>query len=277
MQTGFTFNGRHSSELGLSVSSERRVMPELRSYFYDNPLSDGGADFCSVNSDERPHYSDRIWKLDLSVREKNPRALSSKLSRIASWLRGYGELIFDDMCVLWRGYFLGDAAAAPTIYGTTAKMSVYFRSSPFSYLLYGSDDTVYDTAVLPELLRMSEAQSSGWFDISLTAGENTADIDYPGTAWTRPVIEISSNEAVTSLIIEYNGRSLEISDISETDISVDCAAASVTAGGESIMTHVSGDFFELIPGSESMSIDISADADMRLVFTPRFFYDAELE
>ena len=68
MKTGFTFKGRHSDEFGLVMkTSSRPIHPEMKSYTYDSPLTDGVYDFSSANSYGRAFYQNRIFTLIMQI------------------------------------------------------------------------------------------------------------------------------------------------------------------------------------------------------------------
>lgn len=91
--TGFTFNNRHSGDMGVYFRSvDRTVRPEKRSYAYTIPGRSGAYRV------EDGTYEDRVIRCQLSFlgQESTRESLRERVREVAAWLSGTGKLVFDD-------------------------------------------------------------------------------------------------------------------------------------------------------------------------------------
>ena len=142
MQYGFTFNGKHTSELGLIARTiSRPFMPPAKIYSESVPDRDGSYDFSTVNQDGRVHYDDRVFEVEITAISTNLFTLQRKLSEIARWLMVtsvWADLIFDDMpTTKWRVRLENTGQVAYEL-EKVGIATLYFRAEPFTEALYGS-------------------------------------------------------------------------------------------------------------------------------------------
>ena len=144
MKQGFTFKNRHSSEFGVVVKTKTRpLLPEVKTYISEAPLMDGGYDFTSANPFGREFYNDRMMEPTLQITADNLEELERKAAKIAAWLRGSGDLIFDSAHgVKWTGRFVSETAFVPEHRGKTAVVSAVFRAKPIGKATFDTIDGI---------------------------------------------------------------------------------------------------------------------------------------
>ena len=102
-------------------TKSRPMLPGVKSYLYEASSMDGSYDFTASNSDGREHYNDRLIEIALQYTADNLEELEQKTARLAAWLCGGGELIFDSAAgVKWIGRFISEVSFAPERRGKTA-------------------------------------------------------------------------------------------------------------------------------------------------------------
>lgn len=283
MKTGFTFKGRHSDEFGLVMkTSSRPIHPEMKSYTYDSPLTDGVYDFSSANSYGREFYQNRIFTLIMQVYADDLTELQRKISRISVWLTGRGELIFDDTpFVKWNAAVLNSIDYAPERYGRKAILSVSFDVKPFS-------ECIFDTSSGPALdmaLSLDKAMPLD-MNTALTFSTNTINVINCGTWYVRPTLIFDVSEysgSFTSLSVECGSKKLSIGGVSSSynleKIIIDLEKQTVRDGkGTSLMAYFGGEFFELAPGVNTIhSAGNIAPFKTQVIYTPEFMYDFDMD
>ncbi|MGN0149183.1 MAG: phage distal tail protein, partial [Clostridia bacterium] len=73
-----------------------------------------------------------------------------------------------------------------------------------------------------------------------------------------------------AVTLTCNGHTLKVPG----NCTVDCEHQLVTYGGESLMSSVSGTFFELAPGENVLTL--SKTAAIEISYEPRYLHDADL-
>lgn len=283
MKTGFTFKGRHSDEFGLVMkTSSRPILPEMKSYTYESPLMDGVYDFSAANSYGREFYRNRSFTLIMQVYAENLAELQHKISHISVWLTGRGELIFDDTpLVKWCASVLNGIDYAPEKYGRKAVLSVSFDVQPFS-------ECIFDTADGPALDMPIMLDTAIPIDTeaALTFGTNTINVTNCGTWYVRPTLIFDVSESsgcFTNLSVECGGKQLSIGMVSSSynlkKIVIDLEKHTVKDGnGINLMKYVSGEFFELAPGKNTIkSAGNIAPFKTQVIYTPEFMYDFDAD
>lgn len=146
MRSGFTFKGIHSSKFGITAKTRSRsVLPEMKYSSVESPLIDGVYDFSAANEYGHAFYNDRFFEIQIQAAAYNLRELEKKVSKIAVWLRGNGELRFDDMpLVKFKCSVISEMGFVPEWHGKTTVMTAVFRAEPFG-------ECIFDTVSGPEL------------------------------------------------------------------------------------------------------------------------------
>ncbi|MCC8169719.1 MAG: phage tail family protein [Oscillospiraceae bacterium] len=285
MRKGFTYKGLHSSQFGaVAKTKSRPVLPEMKSYTFESPIEDGAYDFSAVNEYGRAFYNDRFFEVQLQISADNLRLLEKKVSKTAAWLKGSGELIFDDMpmvkCKSWVGSEMG---FVPELYGRKAVLTAAFRVEPFSFAVFDTaDGPVIDSAFELDLnIPLDISDVLTWYftgdTSSYTYISKTLEAVNAGNVHARPIIRIDGS--VKNITLSCGDKELII-NTSASGFIIDLKKQTVTdSDGESVMKYVGGDFFEL--GIPSDSVDITlyvmGEAVVSIEYEPRFIYDFDLD
>ena len=130
MRTGFKFKGRHSSDFGIVAKTKSKpIVPEQKVYTYDLPGADGEIDMSECNEYGRTMYKSRLIEIELQISAGDLSELQRTAARIAAWLTGKGELIFDySYGAKWDARVSSDISFAPELAGKKAVMSVVFKT-----------------------------------------------------------------------------------------------------------------------------------------------------
>ncbi len=285
MRKGFTFKNRHSSEFGaVARTKSRPVLPEMKSCTFDSPLIDGVYDFSESNEYGRAFYNDRFFEIELQVSADSLKTLETKASKIAVWLKGSGELIFDDMpLVKWKARVVSELGFVPELRGKTTVMTVTFRAAPFSECVFDTvDGPIIDAALeLDTNIPLDVPERFIW---SVTGGESgyaaavkTINVINAGNVYARPVIRIEGT--VKNISIALGDKTLSV-QTSGSGFIIDLEKKTVTdLSGQNAMTSVSGDFFELETGVNEITVSLYAigEASVAAEYTPKFVYDFDLD
>ena len=285
MRSGFTYKGIHSSRFGITAKTKSRpVLPEMKYNSFESPLIDGVYDFSAANEYGHAFYNDRFFEIQIQATADNLRELEKKVSKIAVWLRGSGELQFDDMPMMkFKCSVISEMGFVPERHGKTTVMTAVFRAEPFG-------ECIFDTVSGTELNSVIELDTNIPIDLlrahtwSFTGGRNAyAEVNKllkivnMGNVYARPVIKIEG--LVKNVSIACGNKSLYIND-TKSGFIIDCKKQTVTdLNGKSVMTKFSGSFPELKDGVTDMVISMSVnnDASVSIEYTPRFVYDCDFD
>lgn len=285
MKYGFTYKNRHSSEFGIVAKTVARpILPEMKSYTMDAPLADGIYDFSEANEYSRPFYNDRFFEIQLQVSADSLLSLEMKVSKIASWLCGKGELIFDDMpYVKWSARVISELGFMPELRGKKAVMTVNFRVEPFSRCVFNtSDGTEIDAAIcLDTNLPIGIDSCFKWVfngaDGAYTNISKTLKVVNMGNVYARPVVRIDGD--AKNIVISNGNKTLKI-NTQKSCFVLDFEHQTVTDGdGNSVMNYVTGDFFELAPegAAVAVSLDAKGSVDLCVEYEGRFIYALDFD
>lgn len=285
MRNGFTFKGIHSSKFGITTKTRSRsILPEMKYSSVESPLIDGVYDFSAANEYGHAFYNDRFFEIQIQAAAYNLRELEKKVSKIAVWLRGSGELRFDDMpLVKFKCSVISEMGFVPERHGKTTVMTAVFRAEPFG-------ECIFDTVSGPELNSEMELDTNIPIDIlrahtwNFTGGRNVyAEVNKllkivnAGNVYASPVIRIDG--LVKNVSIACGNKGLYI-NAQKSGFIIDCKKQTVTdLNGNSVMTNFSGSFPELKEGVTKMPVSMSVnnDASVSIEYTPRFVYDCDFD
>lgn len=267
MRNGFKFNGRHSSEIGVTVRTKSRpIRPPVKSLTTDLTCRDGVYDFSASNPSGREFYSDRYFTVSIGIYAENISKIQEKLTDISLWLTGAGELIFDDMpLIIWKGKISDEIIYMPEHNGRKAVIDVSFRAEPFGYCVFGTDGIVLDTDIYID--EMIPLEYEDLFDFTLSGSDDLRVLNF-GDRPIRPVISLTGN--VEGIIMELGEKQLSFT--ASGDVSVDFDKQIVTDENGSI--GVSGEFFEFAAGENILHIENSNTDSIQISvsYTPEFMY-----
>nr|DAZ12939.1 MAG TPA: distal tail protein [Caudoviricetes sp.] len=279
MRAGFSFNGKHSSVFGIDFKTKNRPMDaEMKTYTEDTTLSDGELDFSESNPYHRAFYKDRIIDITLYITSVDLRELQKKLSRVATWLRGSGELIFDDMpYIIWDAKITGQISYAPKIQGRVAEIDVSFRVRPMARCIFDTEGPSLDDEIsLDENLPIGMDE---YFTSSFTGAKHTMNVLNVGTWHVRPVITLECASGINDTTLSINGNTLGFIGNGSTTIEIDCQKQLVTGENNNLIGSVTGTFFELKPGDNELTIirNGTNEFTVEVSYTPYFVYDTEFD
>lgn len=272
MRTGFTFKNKHSGEFGATVSTESRpILPDTKSQTYDVPLADGEYDFSEANIYRRRFYKSRTFKVNIGVLEGRLADLQKKLEKLAVWLTGKGDLIFDDTpSVIWDARVDDLIEYKPEKGGKSALLSVTFTASAFTRLVFNVIDG-------PRLGDAIELDSDIPLDISpyfIFTGSGSFTAYNIGDAPVRPIITVTGTAGKT-LTLTFDNAVLTVVIPTTGTAVIDCEKQTVTDGsGNSVMENVTGMFPELAAGENAFSVENAKTT--QISYEPRYFYNADL-
>lgn len=279
MRAGFRFNGRHSSVFGIDFKTKNRPMnAEMKVYTEDTTLSDGELDFSESNPYHRAFYKDRIIDITVFITSIDLRDLQKKLSRVAAWLRGSGELIFDDMpYTIWDAKVTGQISYAPKIQGRVAEIDVSFRARPMARCTFDIQGPVLDEEmVLDENIPIGMDE---YFTYSFTGIKYAMNILNVGTWHVRPVITLKCASGINDTTLSLNGNSLGLNGGGSTTVEIDCQKQTLITEYGSMLGSVTGAFFEMQPGKNHLTVIRNGTNEMQIgiSYTPYFVYDADFD
>lgn len=243
---GFTFRGRHCSELGICMKSKNRMLMPEPKLTYDEALDmDGNYDFSAVNSDGRVHYSNRQISVDCYILRSTFADLRSGARDVSSWL-GFeeGTLAFDDEPDVYykgrvsnrvdftqafkRGYFTLVFECRPFAFSTT----------DYSFITHDVTDT--------RQIRFTN------FGVE-----------------TRPEITITGTFQNPELSL--NGRVLKYNGSGEGSLILNCADMVAILGTANVLPLITGDFLTLRHGMNIIVVRAdSINADVGISYVTQY-------
>ncbi len=270
MRMGFSFKGQHSNDFSVTVrTNDRPIRPEMKDTTYNPTNADGEYSFAAANPSGHEYYNGRVFELEIGVIGKNLSDLQSRLARLSRWLMGSGVLIFDDTpLVKWNARIVEAVSYTPEHYGKEAKLVVKYKVEPFSSLVF---DTIDGPCLDDELELDSDVplDIGEYFRIS-GAGTNT--VKNIGDMPVRPVITVSN--ATKTVALTVNGITLTV----PKSAVIDCEKYIVTSSdGESLMNKITGDFFELMPGDNDITVVSDEAVTLEIRYEPKYIHNVDTE
>ena len=271
---GITFKGIHSNSIpAIWKSISRPFLPSPKIYTDSAPEADSEYDFSEFNEDGRLHYHDRVFEGIITVTAKHMTELQVILTKVARWLvGGWGQLVFDDMPdTMWTakienvsqvGYELRKIGSA----------TVYFRVKPFSNWHYNSNsgEVELDSPVSLYNSLPLDFENNNTFDFT---NNTVLSINNLGDWYTKPVIEITGTfgyiEIRAKKTIRYNGG-CQLGKV----IKIDCLKSIIEKDGVNNSINSTGDFFELDPGVNNLTIISDGNGQIKFNFEYQFINGA---
>lgn len=283
MRNGFTYKNRHSSEFGIVAKTKSKpVLPEMKGYTFESPVMNGVYDFSEANEYGHAFYNDRFFEIQLQISADSLRALEEKVSKIAVWLKGSGELVFDSQpMVKWRARVASELGFVPELKGKATVMTVVFRVEPFGACVFDTVDGPLINSFLelddnvpidvPRVFTWSiEGSDDAYAQVSKVIKAVNA-----GNVPIRPVMKITG--AVKDISIGLGDKTLSI-DASGDGFIINFKKQVVTdLSGQSVMSHVGGRFFELseITRDMELSLYVKGAAVLSVEYEPEFIYGCD--
>lgn len=268
MMYGITYRERHSREFGVIVKTRTRpACPPVRTIEETAPYRDGALDYSRQGG--RLHYDDKILELDFVMPSPELKLTHQTVSRLVSWLSGwYGELIFDDMpLVIWEARPIDLSEVSVELY-RIGKVTVQFRCRPFNRLLFQSTGIPLDSNIPLDSDVVLDYGIDSVFH--LANGKQTVIYYYDGDAETSPVFRVSGS-GLGNLVLTLGGRTLTFSH-GFTDLEIDCGSWRTKSQGNDVTDQMAGDYPELTPGGNEITIDIDGPAEFVVECWPMYKY-----
>jgi phage-related protein len=191
-----------------------------------------------------------------------------------SWLSGwYDELIFDDMpYTVWlaRPEDLGSIEASLHRIG---KFTVQFRCRPFNRDIIDLSE-VKVGSIVPvgrQIPINYQSDMSKAFDV----GNTEFIFNNVGDAPTLPIIKITAAEGstISNIQIQINGCTLSYKQ-TFSELSLNCATWQALSGESEVTSAVYGDYPEIIPGRNEMTVSANGSGTISFVGYPQYLYGA---
>lgn len=265
MMYGISFRGKHSREIGrmLVKTKSRPPIAPVKEVYEELNYHDGDID-CS-DTGGRQFYKDKVLELEFTLFRSDLKTLNRTISAFVNWMSGgYGELIFDDMpMTIWyaKPVDLGDIENSLFKNG---KVIVQFRCRPFnSWELDSNGITLGSSVRLGAELPLGFGSEN---EFKFAEGYTKHNLFYFGTAPVKPVVEITTH--ASEFTMSVNGNTLEFTMLVEGDtleptiplpligapITIDCLSGKIYEGDNNYGEHFIGDFFELKPGDNKVTV-----------------------
>lgn len=267
----FKFCGQSSLDNKLIVKSINRLpMPAPKLIINSVAGADGSYDYSADNTDNRMHFEDRIFELQVSVIGKDLPEVQKNISQyvVPFLLCKKGDLIFDDSpYTVWKNTYIPQGVPFSYPLSKLGQASLFFRTDPFAKTLFSSWGA-YDTSNHDyDFLKPN-------YTATLTAAGDMA-VNNLGTWYCRPVLKITGSGSLLNIVI--GTRELVISTAFGTGdvIIADFKNMFVTKNNNPIMNTVIGVFGELPPGNSAISVSgtfTSVTIEVRIEFA--FMYEA---
>lgn len=280
MKTGFTFKGKHTKDMGVSVATKSRpILPSIRRLTFEPSSGDGVIDLSSHNELGRPLYNERIFSVTMLVIAPNIVSLQNKLASVVSWLAGSGELVFDDIPgVVWDVSRTEQIDYAPELQGRKALLSVAFHASAFSRAPFTAAEGPAIGMDIPIGAKIPIGISQ---TVSITAESRsgTMVIHNVGTASVRPVItvNITGEGSAASMSVSKGSKKVSVyCALDSSEIIMDLEHGKfMNNGKQTALTEFS--LFELEPGKNEISYAlVPKGSTITVSYTPKFLYSWEV-
>lgn len=273
MRMGITFKGIHSDTMGVTVRTKSRpILPEEKERIIDHTTMDGVFDFSSMGESGHSYYNDRIFQSEMLVCANDITELQKNVSRVAAWLKGSGQLIYDDMpYVVWKAKVATSVDFAPKIYGTQAILSVSFRVNTWSESIYDAR-TLYETPLDSAIPLDSDLKldMSEYFAFPLKAGLNNIFVENLGTVHVEPILQFTGTSSTLKML--WDTGTMEYTQ-SFTKLEIDCKQKQVLSNGANANKYLKGAFPQLLEGDNNFIIHVTGDTELFVQYTPRYIYN----
>lgn len=242
MLYGFTYNGQHSSDIGLIMRSRNRaLLPVARDTFKEIPGREGSYLFPGT-------FQDRFIQLDCWLREASLIALKVKARQIAAWLHtaDWAPLTFDDEPDKYYRAKIADQVDLTQIAGL-GRFAVSFRCLPLAYGTEVTEIFVNDLVVVNNL----------------------------GTCEALPVFTVTFTDTAAEWKVQQGSRYIRVvRAFTAGDIlTVNCETGAVLVNGVRALANLdwqNSKFFTLTPGVSGLQITPALVCTATVTITPRW-------
>lgn len=270
MRNGFEFNGKNTTDFKRVTvrTKDRPVFPQVKEFTENVNETDGEYDFTDVSGHE--YFNTRKFQIDFNIGADSTEELNKKLTAISRWFKGKGTLIFNDTpCVKWNVRVIDDVSYMPENSGKKAVLSVTYKAKPFSELIF---DALNGPCLDTDISLDTEIPIGQDEYLTLNGNGTYKNIPNIGDVHVKPIITVTG--AKSPFTISNNGKSITVKYTG--DIVIDCEKEIVYSENTSLMTDISGDFFELVPGLDN-TITVTGGGVVQINYTPKFLYDVDFD
>ena len=153
--------------------------------------------------------------------------------------------------------------------GRKAVLSVTYKAEPFSELIFDAlDGPCLDTEIPLDTEQPIEQDEY----LTLNGSGTYKNVPNVGDIHVKPIITVTG--ATSPFTIGNNGKNITVKHTG--DIVIDCEKEIAYSGNTSLMTDISGDFFELVPGLDN-TITVTGGGVVQINYTPKFLYDVDFD
>lgn len=270
MRTGFSFNGKHTSEFkGVTVrTKDRPIFPLVKEQVYSADNMNGEYDFTDISGHE--YFNARNFQMEFAVVAENLRELQKKMSALSNWFKGRGTLIFSDLpLVKWNGRIIDSVSYMPEHGGHSAVLSVTYKVQPFSELIF---DVINGPYLDMDIPLDSDIPLDGAEYLTFNGTGTYTNVPNVGDVHVKPVITVTGSTGIFT--IGNNGVNITVKH--QGNFIIDCKKEIVYNGNTSLMKDTAGAFFELAPDTDN-TITIIGTGTAQINYIPQFLYDATLD
>lgn len=267
----FTFCGQNSYDNKLIVKSiNRQPLPAPKTIINSIIGADGSYDYSADNTDNRIHYEDRIFEIQVSAIGKNMTDVQSNISKfvVPMFLGKKGDLIFDDsIYTVWKNTFIPQSADFAYQLGKLGQASLFFRMDPFAKTIFHSlgayDINNHDYDFL----------KPNYITTFAAAGDMI--VNNIGTWYCKPLLKITGSGSYLEITLANRTLNINTSFGAGDTIYIDYKNEFIYKNNVSIMNTVLGVFGELVPGNNTISVAgtfTSVTIEVKIEF--QFAYEA---
>ena len=246
----FTLGGKTARELGIVMlrESQRPILPGTVDKTMSIPGRHGAWDFGA-------ELDARVFELECAFVTKNPRELQQKIMALAAHLvDSYGrprelELRFDArpgqfFTVRYAGRLPIERVAGLGRF--TLPLVAY---DPFAYSVATNDEVVWGSEVITFEADYLMGHTGG--QVQTVTSPQSYVVTVMGYA-IRPTILV--NGSGSNVAISANGKSFSLGSFSNANWIIDGENYTVTRDGQNALSEFSGDFLELLPGENTVTV-----------------------
>lgn len=251
MSDGFIFNEKHSlRNMGIYIESTRMpLFPEPKTIYEDIPGKDGEMNFSDNNPKGRMCFKPRIIEMEchLAGYDDSRESYMQKISNLTNWLltSENKRLIFDSEPNIYYMAHVANLFNIQEITDHSGTFPLIFKCEPFRY-------SIEELACV---------------------GTDSVGTTNPGY-YTPVIIRVSGiTPSGIKLTHEQSGKTLHINTPFENTYAlIDSEKMTVTMNGISILHKCEGEFFELLPGKNDISVDYGegGSGDIYIMYSERY-------
>ena len=249
MIKGFVFNGKKSWDLGIEAELVScPLSAEPKNVYLDVPTADGELDLSKVNPRKRLLYKPRIIEFLCHVSfDPNFTDMEEKAAEIAAALCTDGDCVLRIAGASTYTY-MGRAANLYNITpesDTSFSFPLVFRCQPYRFA--------------------AEPVSAEGADGQIVAQNDGVATDF------RMSIEGAPGEELAVRSSAYPARELRIPSEGAGLVIIDTEQMKVTSDGVDVTSSCSGEFFDLVPGENVITVECSDEhAQLSILYTKKY-------